>query len=67
MSNQGECAQTMELRMASVPSPNSPQASYDVRFRVILVSIDQAHIIFFNLYNGSGAAHKYVQHIVFYL
>ena len=52
------------LRMGSEPS-NKPL--HNVSFRVILVSIDQLHIFINNLFNSSGAAHRYVQHIKLYL
>ena len=52
------------LRKGSEPAKTTAQ---DVRFRVILVSIDQLHIFINNLFNSSGAAHRYVQHIKLYL
>ena len=48
------------LRMGSVSAKTTAQ---NVSFRVILVSIDQLHIFINNLFNSSGAAHRYVQHI----
>ena len=42
------------------------QGVFNVRFRVILESIDQWHILIDNLYNSSGSAHKHVQHIRLY-
>ena len=38
----------------------------NVMFRVILVSIVQLHNLIDNLYNISGTAYKYVQHIRLY-
>ena len=52
------------LRMGSDASKTTSQ---DVSFRVILVSIDQLHIFINKLFNSSGAAHRYVQHIKLYL
>ena len=52
------------LRMGSELAQKTAQ---DVSFRVIFVSIDQLHIFINNLFNSSGAAHRYVQHIKLYL